>query len=99
MPAPGSVGKYNADTGAAISEQFLFGLNGPQGIAASGGFLYVGGLDWSQQQTHGRIGKFNAVTAPWSTPTSSASTRRQARWPSTATALRRRPGQRAQPPA
>ena len=41
---PGTVGKYNAITGAAINANFITGLNIPNGLAVSGNKLYVANI-------------------------------------------------------
>jgi len=52
----GTVGKYNATTGAAINAAFVTGLDYPVGIAVSGNDLFV------VNRRANTIGKYNATT-------------------------------------
>lgn len=52
----GTIGKYDATTGAAINASLVSGLNGPIGIALSGGHLYVA------NSGAGTIGEYDAAT-------------------------------------
>ena len=52
----GTVGEYDAATGATINSALVSGLNGPTGIAVSGGNLWVGNY------FAGTIGEYNATT-------------------------------------
>jgi DNA-binding beta-propeller fold protein YncE len=54
----GSVGEYDATTGAAINSALITGLNGPTGVALAGGSLYVA------NSFTGTIGKYNLDGAP-----------------------------------
>ena len=52
----GTVGEYNATTGATINASLVSGLSGPQLIAVSGGNLFVANTG------AGTIGEYNATT-------------------------------------
>ena len=53
----GTIGEYNATTGAVINASLVSGLNDPSGIAVSGGNLSV--IEpWAAAQ----IGEYNATT-------------------------------------
>src|SRR6266496_2660730 len=54
--ASGTVGEYDAATGATINSALVSGLNAPAGIAVSGGNL------WVVQPFAGTIGEYNATT-------------------------------------
>jgi hypothetical protein len=51
----GSVGEYNAASGAVINASFIPGLNAPAGLVLSGNNLFVG-------QGNNTVGKYNATT-------------------------------------
>ena len=53
----GTIGQYNATTGAAVNAALVSGLNDPFGIAVSGGNLWV-----ANQSGNGTIGEYNATT-------------------------------------
>jgi hypothetical protein len=50
----GTVGEYNATTGATVNASLVSGLTDPIGIALSGGNLFV--------DNDGTIGEYNATT-------------------------------------
>jgi WD40 repeat protein len=52
----GTVGLYNASTGAAINSSFITGLNSPLGLAISGNNLFVANFG------NGTVGEYNATT-------------------------------------
>ena len=52
----GTVGEYNATTGATINSSLVSGLNTPYGILVSGGNL------WVVNNGAGTIGEYNAIT-------------------------------------
>jgi hypothetical protein len=52
----GTVGEYDATTGAAINARLITGLNGPSDLALSGNALFVATFD------PGTVGAFNATT-------------------------------------
>src|SRR6266511_4252266 len=52
----GSIGEYDATTGATINSALVSGLNYPMGIAVSGGNLFVTSF------TDGSIGEYDATT-------------------------------------
>ncbi|HEY4235341.1 MAG TPA: hypothetical protein VGM76_18055 [Lacipirellulaceae bacterium] len=56
MAGAGTVGRYNAISGAPIDLSFITGLNGPVSLAASGGALYVSNF------VGGTVGKYDATT-------------------------------------
>lgn len=60
----GSVGTYNATTGAPISPNFITGLSGPEALAVSGNTLYVSNLGpWPTAVPNlGTVGKYDATT-------------------------------------
>ena len=52
----GTIGEYNATTGAVVNAALVSGLNSPTGIAVSGGNL------WVANHGNGTIGEYNATT-------------------------------------
>jgi hypothetical protein len=52
----GTVGKYDAKTGAAINANFIAGLNLPSGLAVNGNTLFVA------NEGNGTVGKYDAKT-------------------------------------
>src|SRR5262249_40506039 len=52
----GTIGEYDATTGATINASFISGLNGAAGLAVSGGHLFV------SNQYSGTIGEYDATT-------------------------------------
>ena len=52
----GTVGEYDATTGAAINANFITGLNRPVGLALLGNTLFVA------NHGSGTVGKYNATT-------------------------------------
>src|SRR6202011_4248144 len=52
----GTIGEYDATTGAAINPSLVSGLNSPFGIAVSGANLYVA------NNGSGTVGEYNATT-------------------------------------
>jgi hypothetical protein len=55
-PNTGTIGEYNATTGATVNASLISGLNEPGGIAVSGGNLFVADFGF------GIIGEYNATT-------------------------------------
>jgi hypothetical protein len=53
---PGTVGKYNAATGAAMNASFITGLNNPEGLALSGNTLFV------VNEGANAVGEYDATT-------------------------------------
>ncbi len=52
----GTIGEYNATTGATYNTAFISGANGPQGIVASGNALYI------TTTGNGRVAEYNLNT-------------------------------------
>ena len=52
----GTVGEYNATTGAAINAKFITGLNGPSGVA----FTVKGSTLFAAQVFAGAVSEFDA---------------------------------------
>lgn len=52
----GTIGEYNADTGAAINTALVSGLSSPEGLAVSGSDLFVANFN------AGAVGEYSAVT-------------------------------------
>src|SRR6266849_456541 len=55
----GSVGEYNASTGAAINANLITGLNTPTGLVVAGNILFVANIGPS---VPGAVGEYNAST-------------------------------------
>jgi hypothetical protein len=56
---PGSIGEYNATTGALINPNFIEGITSPEGLAISGNTLFVASAGPSDL---GQIGTYSATT-------------------------------------
>ena len=58
----GTIGEFNATSGATVNAALVSGLNTPTGIAVSGGNLFVANFGVVGNGSNGSIGEFNATT-------------------------------------
>ena len=58
----GSVGKYNASTGAMINASFITGLSDPEGLAVLGNTLFVATYGDGTPDGGGTVGEYDATT-------------------------------------
>ena len=58
--AAGTIGEYNATTGATVNASLVSGLSNPVGIAVAGSNLFV--VSAGNADGYGTIGEYNATT-------------------------------------